>query len=75
MVRLGFNQGVDYEIFTGKGIDLIDEWLNLENDDVNTLLRNVRKYGGVVQGEMISFKAEMNLRLSVFLVCHKHNTS
>ena len=75
MVRLGFNQGVDYEIFTGKGIDLIDEWLNLENYDVNTLLRNVRKYGGVVQGEMISFKVEMNLRLSVFLVCHKHHTS
>ena len=29
LVQLGFRQGAADESFNGKGIDLIDEWLNL----------------------------------------------
>ena len=57
MVQLGFSQDAADNIYNGKWIYLIDEWLNLDNDCVNTLLRNVQKPGGGGQGEMISFKA------------------
>ena len=41
MVRLGFSQDAADKIFNGQGIGLIDEWLNLDDDYVKTLLRNV----------------------------------
>ena len=75
VVRLGFIQDADGDIFNGQGIELIDEWLNLEDDGVKTLLWNIRKHGGGGQGEIISFKAEINFHLTVFLVIHKHRTS
>ena len=71
-VRLRFSQDAADDIFNGKNIDLIDEWLNLEDENVKTLLHNVRKPGGDGQVEMINFKAEINLHLTVFFVCHKH---
>ena len=49
--------------------------MNLDDDNVNTLLRNVRKHNGGGHGEIISFKAEMNLHLTVFFVCHKNRIS
>ena len=75
MVQLGFIQDAANEIFNGQGIDLIDEWLNLDNEDVKTLLWNVRKPVGGVQGEMISFKAEMKLHLTVSFVFLKRCAS
>ena len=75
MVRLGFSQDADDKIFNGQGIDLIDEWLNLDDHYVKALIQNVRKPGGGGQGEIINFKVEMKLHLTVFLVCHKHRTS
>ena len=75
MVQLWFSQGAAEDIFNGQGIDSIDEWLNLDNDNVKILLQNVWKPGGGGQGEMISFKAEMSLHITVFFVCHKHRTS
>ena len=41
MVRLGFIQDAADEIFIVQGIHLIDEWLNLDDDDVKTLIKNV----------------------------------
>ena len=75
MMHLGFIQNTADNIFNGQGIDLIDEQLNLDNDDVKTLLRNVQKSSGGGQGEMIIFKVDMNLHLTVFFVRHKHCTS
>ena len=68
IVWCGFIQVASDKIFNWQVIDSIDEWLNLYNDYVNTLLRNVQKHGGGGQGGMISFKSEMNLRLTVFFV-------
>ena len=43
MVQLGLSLDAAAEIFNGQGINLIDEWLNLnlDNNNVKTLLRNV----------------------------------
>ena len=57
MVRLGFSQDADDKILNGQGVDLIDEWLNLDDDNVNTVLQNVQKSGDGGQGEMISFRS------------------
>ena len=75
VVRLGFSHDKADEIFNGKGIELIDKWLNLYTDDVKTLRWNVKIPGGGGHGEMISFKTEMNLHLTIFFVCHKNRTS
>ena len=75
IVRLGFSQDATADIFNGQGINLINEWSNLDDDNINTLLHNVRKPCGVRPGEMIIFKAEINLHLIFFFVCHKHCTS
>ena len=56
MLRLGISQYASDNIYNGQGNDFIDEWLNLEDDNVNTLRRNVRKPGGGKQGEIIIFK-------------------
>ena len=45
-VQLGFGQDADDKIFNGQGIELIDKWLNLDDDNVKTFLGNVRKPGG-----------------------------
>ena len=74
MVRLGFSQDAADKIFNGQGIGLIDEWLNLDDDYVKTLLRNVWKPGGDRQYEMINFKEDMNLHLTVLFVHHKNHT-
>ena len=68
MVRLGFVQDAADRVFNGQGIDLIDEWLNLDNDGVKTLLRDVLKPSSGGQGDMISFNAVMNLHPTVFFV-------
>ena len=75
MVRLGFSQDAANEIFNGQGLDLINEWLNLDNNNVKKLLQKVQKPGGGGHGEMISFKAEMNFHLDIFFVRHKNRTS
>ena len=75
MVRLGFSQGESDKILNGQGVDQIDEWLNLDDDDVKSLLRNIQKPGRGGQGEMISFKVEINLHLTVFFIRHKNRTS
>ena len=72
---LWFSQDASGDIFNGQGVDTIYEWLNLDNDDVKSLFRNIQKPSGGGQGEMISFKAEMNLHLTVFFIRHKHRTS
>ena len=54
---------------------MIGEWFNLDNGDVNTLIRNVQKPGVDRTGDMTSFKGEMNLQPTVFLVHHKNRTS
>ena len=59
----------------GQGVDLNNEWLNLDDDDVKTLLQNFQKPSGGEAGNMISFKAEMNLHLTIFLVDQKKPTS
>ena len=46
----------------------------LGDDDVNKLIRNAQKPGGVGQGDMIMFKAEMNLHLTVLFIIHKNCT-
>ena len=56
MVRLGFIQDAADEIFIVQGIHLIDEWLNLDDDDVKTLIKNVWKPGDDGQGETMRFK-------------------
>ena len=43
MVRLGFSQDAAAKVFNEKVIDWIDEWLNLDDANVKTLLRNVPK--------------------------------
>lgn len=75
MVRLGFNEAAADEIYGGQGIDSIEEWENFDEADVKSLCRTVRKPGGGGDGEMISYKAEMNLQLAVFFIHHKHRTS
>ena len=57
VVRLGFSNYAAVDIINGKGIDLIDEWLNLDDDNVKTVLQNVQKSGDGGQGEMISFRS------------------
>ena len=42
MVRLGFSQDADDTILNGQGVDLIDEWLNLDDDNVKTVLQNIQ---------------------------------
>ena len=42
VVRLGFSQDAADDIFNAKGIESIDEWLNLDNEYVNTLYWNVK---------------------------------
>ena len=74
MVRLGFSHDAADEIFNAKGIDLIYEQLNLDDENVKILLRNIRKTGGGGQCEMISFKAEINLYLNIFFVFHNNHT-
>ena len=56
MVRLGFIQDAADKIFIVQGIHLIDECLNLDDDDVKTLIKNVWKPGDDGQGETMSFK-------------------
>ena len=75
MVRLGFTEAAADEIYSGQGIDSIDEWANLDESDVTSLCRTVRKPGGGGAGKMISYKAEMNLQAAVFFIYHKHRTS
>ena len=75
VVRLGFSQDLAEKIFNGKYIESIDEWLNLDNDDVKKLPRNFQKPGGVGEGGIISFKAEMNPHLTVLFILHKNRTS
>ena len=75
MLWLGFIQDAADKLFDGQEIDSIDEWLKLGYDNVNTLLWNVRKPGSGRQGEMISFKADINIHLTVFFVRHKNHTS
>ena len=43
MVHIGLSLDAADEIFNGQGINLIDEWLNLnlDNNNVKTLLWNV----------------------------------
>ena len=41
MVWIGFRKDASGYIFNGKGIELIDEWLSLDDDDVNMLLWNI----------------------------------
>ena len=74
MVRLEFTDATAGEISTGQGIDSIDEWAKFDADDVTSLLRTVRKLGGGGNGEMISYKAEMNLQAAVLFIHHKHRT-
>ena len=75
MLWLGFIQDAADKLFDGQEIDSIDEWLKLVYDNVNTLLWNVRKPGSGRQGEMISFKADINIHLTVFFARHKYYTS
>ena len=46
MVRLGFTDAAADEIYSGQGIDSIDEWANLDESNVTLLCRTVRKPGG-----------------------------
>ena len=75
MVRLGFTEAAADEIYSGQGIDSIDEWANLDKSDVTSLCQTVRKPGGGGDGKMISYKAKMNLQAAVFFIYHKHRTS
>ena len=49
--------------------------MNLDNENVKTLLHNIQKPGGVGQGETLSFKTEMNLHITVYFIGHKNRTS
>ena len=75
MVRLGLSQNAVENIFNRQGINMIDEGYNLGDDDVKTLIRNFRKPGDGRPGDMISFKEEMNLHITVFFIHHKNCTS
>ena len=72
---MGFSRTWLKIFFNEQGIDSIDEWLNLGDDNANTLLRNIKKPGGGGQGEMIRFKVKINLHLTVFFISHKNRTS
>ena len=69
-----FTDATAGEIYTGQGIDSIDEWANFDEDNVVSLLQTVRKLGKGGDGEMISYKLEMNLQAAVFFIHHKHRT-
>ena len=69
-VRLGFTETAADKIYSGQGIDSIDEWANLNENDVTSLCRTIRKPGGGGDGKTISYKAEMNLQAAVFFIYH-----
>ena len=56
---------------SGREVESIDEWANFDKDGVVSLLRSVRKHGGGRNGEMVGFKAELNLQIAVFYIHHK----
>ena len=74
MVRLGFIHNAADDIYNGQGINLINKWSNLDDDDVKTLLWNVQKLGSGRPCEMIRFKSKMNLHLTVLFIHHKNRT-
>ena len=49
--------------------------MSLEDEYIKILLKNVQKPGGGGQGDVISFKSEMNLRLTVLFFHNKNHTS
>ena len=59
---------------SGREVESIDEWANFDKDGVVSLLRSVRKHGGGRNGEMVGFKAELNLQIYVFYIHHQIRT-
>ena len=75
LVRLGFSTSAANDIYQRQGIDSVYEWANFDKDGIVFLLRSVRKPSGGRNGEMVYFKAELNLQLSVLFIHHKIRTN
>ena len=75
LVRLGFSASAANDIYQWQGIDSIDEWANFDKNKVFYLIRLFRKPSSGGNGEMVGFKAELNLQLAVFFIHHKIRTS
>ena len=75
LVRLGFSSIAANEIYQRQGIDCIHEWAKFDKDKCFSLLHSVCKPGGSGNGDMVGFKAELNIQLAVFFIHHKIRTS
>ena len=75
LVRMGFSASAANGIYQRQGIDSIDEWANFNKDDVVSLLCSVRKPGVGRNGDIVGFKAELNIELAMFFIHNKTHTS
>ena len=74
LVHLGLSASATNDIYHRQGIDSIDEWEKFDKDNIFSLIHLVSKPGDGGNGEMVGFKAELNLQIAVFYIHHKIRT-
>ena len=75
LVRLGFSQDASVVVTGREGIDTLDEFRILSDQEVENLCRVIRKPGGGEDGNAVALRAKNNLKLACFLLKYKHYTS
>ena len=74
MADLGFGQPAADEVYTGQGVDSIIVMMGLFANDVESLMRIVRKPGGGDDGNAVSFVAERNFKTACQMARHYYQT-
>ena len=74
-VRLGFSANASSKLVVNQGMDDLQELGLLSDKEVDTLMKAVKTPGGAAIGELVSMRANTNLKLACFFIRHKDRTS
>ena len=77
LVRLGFSAQAATDIIGEQGIDTLEELRVLDDKEVESLCKVVRKPGGIsnAAGTAVSLRAEANLKMAVYYLKYQERTS
>ena len=75
--RMGFTNAAAQVMVNadGQGLASMDDFLTMEDDTIESICRVIRKPGGGDAGQVVSAKAEANLKMMVYYIKHQDRIS